>query len=189
MPYYKLIYDYENDDNYVNCDTADIGGYSEYITTEGQVIEQWNPVLFEYSSSEGAVLTDYLANVHRWLAVSSAFKQLTKELINDEVQYLPINLLDRDTKSDVGTYYVANIIEVVDALDLENSKYDVFELDDEKIFMVEKYALKGKEIIGKHIFRLKGDTVPIFVSDTIKKIIEENELVGFRFLEVAVTME
>ena len=69
---------------------------------------------------------------------------------------------------------------------MENSKYDVFELDDEKIISVEKYALKSSEIVDKHIFRLKDDTIPIFVSETLKKVIEDNDFIGFEFLEVDV---
>ena len=75
---------------------------------------------------------------------------------------------------------------VIDALDLDNSKYDVFELDDEKIISVEKYALKSSEIVNRHIFRLKDDTIPIFISETLKKVIEDNDFTGFEFLEVDV---
>lgn len=56
----------------------------------------------------------------------------------------------------------------------------------EKIVFVEKYALKSSEIVNKHIFRLKNDTIPIFVSETLKKIIEDNKFTGFEFLEVDV---
>ena len=75
---------------------------------------------------------------------------------------------------------------LIDAVDLNNSKYDVFELDGEKIVFVEKYALKSSEIVNKHIFRLKNDTIPIFVSETLKKIIGDNKFTGFEFLEVDV---
>ena len=54
---------------------------------------------------------------------------------------------------------------VIDTLDLDNSKYDVFELDDEKIISVEKYALKSSKIVNRHIFRLKDETIPIFISE------------------------
>ena len=41
MRYYKLIYDYEQDDNYVNCDVASIDNMNEYITISGKEIKQW----------------------------------------------------------------------------------------------------------------------------------------------------
>lgn len=186
MRYYKLIYDYEKDDNYVNCDSASIGSMDEYITISGKKIDCWEDVVFEYDSAEGNLLTDYLANLYRWLVVSDKFCQLTQSVIEKQVQYLPVKVVDRYSNSEIDSYLVANIITVIDALDLENSKYDVFELDDEKIISVEKYALKSSKIIGKHIFRLKDDSIPVFVSETLKKVIEDNEFIGFQFLEVDV---
>ena len=56
MRYYKLIYDYEQDDNYVNCDAASIGNMNEYITIRGEEIKQWGEVVFEYDSTEGNVV-------------------------------------------------------------------------------------------------------------------------------------
>ena len=95
MRYYKLIYDYEQDDNYANCDVADIGNMNEYITIGGKEIEQWGEVVFEYDSTEGDVLTDYLSNLHRWFVVSENFCKQTQETIESQVQYLPI----KDRKS------------------------------------------------------------------------------------------
>ena len=186
MRYYKLIYDYEKDDNYVNCDTAKIGNMNEYITISGKEIKQWDEVVFEYDSAEGNILTDYLANLYRWFIVSDNFCKKTQTIIGNQVQYLPVKVLDRSTRLEVDSYFVANIVTVIDALDLEKSKYDIFELDDEKIISVEKYALKSNEIINKHIFRLKDDTIPIFVSEALKKVIEDNDFIGFEFLEVDV---
>lgn len=186
MRYYKLIYDYEQDDNYVNCDVASIGNMNEYITISGEEIKQWDEVVFEYDSKEGNVLTDYLANLYRWFIVSENFSNKTQKILESQVQFLPIKVIDRFSGIQVNSYFAANIVTVIDALDLDNSKYDVFELDDEKIISVEKYALKSSEIVNSHIFRLKNDTIPIFISETLKKVIEDNEFTGFEFLEVDV---
>ena len=184
MRYYKLIYDYEQDDNYANCDVASIGNMDEYITISGKEIKQWGRVVFEYDSTEGNVLTDYLANPHRWFVVSENFCNKTQKILENQVQFLPVKVIDRFSGIEVDSYFVANIVTVIDALDLDNSKYDVFELDDEKIISVEKYALKSSEIVNRHIFRLKDDTIPIFISETLKKVIEDNDFTGFEFLEV-----
>ena len=133
MRYYKLIYDYEQDDNYANCDVASIGNMDEYITISGKEIKQWGRVVFEYDSTEGNVLTDYLANPHRWFVVSENFCNKTQKILENQVQFLPVKVIDRFSGIEVDSYFVANIVTVIDALDLDNSKYDVFELDDEKI--------------------------------------------------------
>lgn len=186
MQYYKLMYDYEKDNEYVFSDIANIGTMNEYITISGKRIEHWENVIFEYDSAQGNILTDYLANLYRWLVVSDKFRQVTEDVLENQVQYLPVKLKDRLTNYVVDSYSVANIITLIDALDLQKSKYDIFELDDKKIISVEKYALKRDKILDKHIFRLKDDEIPVFVSETLKKVIEDNGLIGFEFLQVDV---
>ena len=187
MKYYKLIYDYENDDNYINCNVGDIVGMNEYITSNGMLIKDWNLPIFRYDSIEGNIMSDYVANVYRWLIVSDAFYTVVdNSALSMNIQYLPVKIIDTISNAETEMYKAANILDLVDALDLENSKYDIFELDDEKIISVEKYSLKASAIQGLDVFRLKGDTIPVFVSEQMKKLIEENGLKGFAFLEVAV---
>lgn len=133
MRYYKLIYDYEKDDNFVNCDSAYIGTMDEYITVSGKEIKEWEKVVFEYDSTEGNILTDYLANLYRWPIVSDDFCKAIQGFTENQVQYLPVKVMDKNTKLETDSYFVMNIMNIIDAIDLENSKYDVFELDDEKI--------------------------------------------------------
>lgn len=187
MKYYKMIYDYEKDDNYVNCSIGIIDNMSEYITSNGSYIEEWKVPVFKYDSTEGEVMSDYIANAHRWLIVSNTFsKYINETTVKSRIQYLPVKIIDMFGNEEKESYKVANLLDVVDALDLEHSTYDVFELEDEKIISVEKYALKAREVGESDIFRLKDDTIPIFVSEKVKKIIEENALSGFAFLEVDV---
>ena len=58
----------------------------EYITSNGKKIDEWNNVVFVYNSNEGNILTDYLANIYRWLVMSSGFIKLTKKVIENQVQ-------------------------------------------------------------------------------------------------------
>lgn len=186
MRYFKLIYDYENDDNYVNCNIGNIGDIDEYITINGKKINEWKKIAFEYNSSEGYILTDFIANLYRWLIVSKKFVNVSNNLIKEQVQYLPVKIIDKIANIENNSYFVANIVTILDALDMKKSKYDIFEVDTNKIISVEKYVLIEDKIVNKHIFRLKNDLIPIFVSEKIKQIIEDNKLLGFAFLEVDV---
>jgi len=187
MKYYKLMYDYENDSKYIGCMPNNMYGIGEYDVTDGKMIHNWNcDVSFECNPDEGEVLTDYLANSYRWLIVSQRFRIVTEELISKEVQYLPIKITNMKDNALEETYTVMNVIVTLDALDLANSKYDEFELDDEKIISVERYALQKEKIQNHHIFKFEGDTIPVFVSENVKDIIIKNGLLGFAFLEVKV---
>lgn len=186
MKYFKLLYDYEKDNDYVNCDHAHLGSIDKYVLNRGEIIKQWENIMFEYNSVEGNILTDYIANLYRWLIVSDRFIQLTNDILCNQVQYLPITIRDKQTNKEIDSYRAVNILNVADGLDLEKAIYDYFSLNDQKIISVRKYVLKGNSIKGQHIFRLKDDMIPIFVSENFKKIIEDNMLVGFDFFEVEV---
>ena len=94
MRYYKLLYDYENDDNWVYCKEEKLEGNEKYLVYEGKQIHKWDEVEFKYNSKEGAILSDYIANAHRWLIVSPEFCRLTESVLSSEVQYLPVKLID-----------------------------------------------------------------------------------------------
>lgn len=181
------MYDFEKSDGYVFCDTGDIGSLNKYILSRGEKIDEWKDVVFQYNPDDGTEFTDYLLNVYRWPIVSASFREQTKDLTGGQVQYLPVRITDRATGEEAGPYFAANIINVADALDLDNSDYSIFELDDEKILSIKKHALKGGELEGSHIFRLKGELIPVFVSEPLKEVIEDCNFTGFDFLEVYVS--
>ena len=187
MKYYILSYDYENDDEYIIITADNTAEKYNYDMLKGEKIENWDEnVMFEYSNDDGHIFTDYLASNNRWLVVSEKFRSLMGRIESDSIQYLDIKIRNSETNKINDTYKVANVITILDALDLENSKYDLFELDYEKVLSVEKYALRKNMIGNKNIFKLKDDTIPIFVSEKFKNIVEENSLIGFQFLEVKV---
>ncbi|MDE6887894.1 MAG: hypothetical protein K2P45_04515 [Eubacterium sp.] len=184
MRYYIVAYDYENGDDYIYCHQSELGGIDEYAVTDGVRIDSWKNIVLRYSSKEEDVLSDHLANVHGWPVVSAKFRELTNAFLAEQVQYLPIKVLDVEHGKEIDTYYVVNAVCLIDALDLEHSTYDDITLDDEKVLIVEKYALNRSKIKGEHMFRLKGDTIPLFVSEEVKDVIEDNALTGFTFIEV-----
>jgi len=189
MRYYKLLYDYEHDKHYVGCTAEKTYRISQYDVIKGQTINNWNDdITFVYNPKEGNIPIDFLVNNYRWLIVSDRFQKVMGNNIGNSIQYLPIKIYNKESGTTITSYKVANIVSVIDALDLENSAYDIFEVDEnEKIISIEKYAIKEKEVTGKHIFKLKDEIIPIFVSEKFKNLIEKNKLTGFDFLEVFVT--
>ncbi|MCL2512373.1 MAG: hypothetical protein FWF08_00610 [Oscillospiraceae bacterium] len=193
MKYYKLMYDYEGDDNWVVCNDNDVGGTDYIVMTYGVPFNGWkNDFYFGYDPDDGTNFTDYLDNSKDWLAVSKKFMDLTKGLIKDSVQAFPIKVVNIKDKSENFDYTVLNIVDLVDGLDLENSVYRVIKFppgfnDDHTFNSIIKYAIKGETVGGHHIFRLKDSDAPIFVSETLKDIIQKNNLTGFDFLEIKVS--
>src|SRR5699024_5184349 len=185
MRYFKLILDDSNDsDVVVYCE--DTHGFEQYELKEGGLIENWNEnITFYFNLTDGNGFTDYLANNLGWLTVSRKFKDIIKK-IGGDVQFLPVNVVDFESKSKIDNdeYFVANVLDIVDALNLENSDYSVMDLDGEKIYSVRKYAVSENKINSKNLFKLKGDEIPLFVSETFKQLVEESNITGCEFIEI-----
>lgn len=188
MKYYKLLYDHENDVDFIGCLSEELYGVDQYDVEQGKCISHWDErITLSYNPNEGKISTDYLANDLGWLLVSYKFKKLLEDSQISGIQYLPINVKNKIDNKELKGYFVANIYNFIDALDFENSKYDLFDIDEnEKMLAVEKYALKRDKVKDFDIFKITEDNIPNFVSEKLKKLIESNNLTGFKFLEVKV---
>ncbi len=185
MKYYKLIYDFENDDDYVILKSNSEIDYYDKKISNGEYISNWDETFtFVYNEDEGEILTDYLAANNGWIVVSDKFCDIMCELFGSDVQLLNVIVSNENTKEKYKRYKVLNVIKHLNALDLDNSIFDLFEIDNEKILSVEKYVLKEAVVNSNHIFKLCDETVPVFVSEKVKQLIEINHLKGFEFLEV-----
>ncbi|GAC43584.1 imm11 family protein [Paenibacillus popilliae] len=183
MKYYKLILDGRNENDVV-CHCKDTHGFEQYDLKEGKLIENWNDnITFYFNPQDGNRCTDYLANNLGWFIVSKKVKDIIN-ILGEDVQYLPVNVVDFESNSRIEEYFVANVLEVVDALNLEISDYSVMDLDGEKIYSVRKYAFSEDKINNKNLFKLKGDEIPLFVSETFKQSVEESNITGCDFLEI-----
>ncbi|MFJ5763660.1 imm11 family protein [Neobacillus sp. NPDC093182] len=184
MRYYKLLLDESVQDDIV-CYCEDNLGFEQYHLNEGKFIYNWDGNLtFIFNPDEGARETDYLANDLSWFIVSSNLKRLLQGLGNNEIQYLPVRVVNLRKKALITEYFVANVLGVIEALNLENSDYGVIELDDEKVYSIRKYALNQNVIRNHHIFKIKGFEIPTFVSEVFKDAVLKNEITGCDFLEV-----
>lgn len=188
MKYFKLLYDYENDTDSVLGIAKEMDGIDQYDLKKGCYIEKWNPNLtFCYDSNEGDVFTDYLGNNLAWFVISNRLKVLFETIGCEKIQYLPVKIYNINDNSVTDDYYVANIFNIQDALDLENSKYDEWIIDDtSKMLSIECHALKEDKLRGIHILKLQADPFPIFVSEKVKSAIKKHGITGCDFLEVKV---
>jgi len=185
MRFYKLLMD-DSGDRDVVAYCIDTKGFEQYELSEGKYIRNWNSeITFYFDPKEGERLTDYLANNSGWFIVSERLKAILEE-VDDGIQYLPINVVNKGENKILKGFSVANILNVVDALNLENSDYSMFELDGESIYSIKKYALCKEAIQSKHIIKLKGDEIPIFMPEELRELIEKNNITGCNFLEVKV---
>lgn len=184
MRYYKMEIDMERIGDVI-CHSPSVSEMNRYC--RGQP-EEPLPVgfCFAYRLQEGHVLTDWLANDKGWLLISEAFRQHVLDVVNTEVQLLPVDVVCEDDNS-VHRYYVVNVLALAEALCLSGSDYSTFQVPGrrEPFYSVRKYCLSASAIGGYDLFKLTGDQViPWFCSEKVKRLCEKTGLTGMAFVEV-----
>jgi len=185
MNYFTLQYDmkkYENSG--VMAYHNKVYDFNMYDVTSGSYINNWDKIVtFTFSESDVSELTDYICNDFGWIIVSDNFKKAFENEGMTGIQFLQVSVVNKDNDMEVGIYYVANIINLIAAVDMEKSEY--FELAPDRYSFV-SFVLKEETIRDFDIFRLKEYDVQAFASERFKKMIKNNKLIGFNFNKVEI---
>jgi len=99
---------------------------------------------------------------------------LTSHISEEDVYFLPQVIYGDD-------YYLLNITGLKECMDLENSTYSTFEngMPDE----ITKLVLEEDKIEAYAIFRIKEKPLHIFVTEKLKKSLEEHNCTGILFMD------
>ena len=156
-------------------------GYFDNIILEPHSIKNWPNVEFYYSSKVSNLESEYLLNVKRWPIVHiRVMEEFNKKGIKG-LQYFPVKLIDVVTQSVNTNYVLMYVVNFIDAFDMEKSKYKYNAKYDFYTF-VPKETYLNKSVCLKHdIFRCSKSVASIYVSERIKRIVEENHWIGFAF--------
>ena len=80
-------------------------------------------------------------------------------------------------------YVLMYVVNFIDAFDMEKSKYKYNEKYDFYTFTPKETYLNKRICLGYDIFRCLKSVSSIYVSEQIKKIVENNHWIGFAFYE------
>ena len=143
MKYFKMMYDYNSSENYVSCNAGELQGILEYSAIMGNPLKtKWVPPTLPYNEEEGDFFSDYLHNIYGWLIVSSHFVNYTQPYVENCIEYLDV-IITNNNGQKRADYKVANVIDVIDALDLEHSIYDTYYAGEEIKKVIEKHHMTG----------------------------------------------
>ena len=185
MKYYKLSMDTERDNDII-CHCQNDCGIQQNELIVGKVYKKWSDKFeFFYVKEEGDIWTDYLANDKGWFLVSNKLKTIL-DTVETDIQFLQVNIKEKNSEKKKKKYYIANVIKTVDALCLKKSKYFKTEIEDiGTIYTVSKYGIYADRTEHADVFKLSnGQEIPIFVSEKFKKLIEQEKITGISLTEI-----
>lgn len=114
MKYYKLLYDYEHEDNsiFLEIDEKTLS-FDRYEAEKGIESCDWNvDIKVNYDNGNKRVITDYVPNDLSWFIVTDKLKSIIESMKNNKVQYLPIRARSKD-ESEVLDLHLVNICNIV----------------------------------------------------------------------------
>lgn len=117
------------------------------------------------------------------LVVSKELRATFEEVGCDNIEYLPISIIDHRKKLASADYAIANVLHPIDAMDRERSVFDNNALLPTRVSGIEKLVLLEDRIPPHlHLFRLTNAPQFPIVSETLKKAITKKKLGGMRFV-------
>lgn len=179
MKVYKVFNDNKNykcleaitEDEWDNLLKYEFNGYS--------IKDKWIPVAvgLEEDTKKDLMCSDMPNLGKGFLVANKDSLEKIQRLISSEIEVLPL-------ASEKNEYYILNILQVIDCLDLDNSKIKKYKAVDE-ILEIQKYAFIESMLVGKIIFKIKGyETAEVFCTDIFKEYIEDEHITGLIFEEV-----
>ena len=99
------------------------------------------------------------------------------------------NIEELSLMCDFGDYVVINVLDVLDCVDYDSSKFIRFSQQDPnilpRIMRFEEYAFFPERIGNHHIFKIPDESnTHIFVDDVFFNAVKEHNITGFDFIQV-----
>jgi len=183
MRFYEPIYS-ETEDDVVVLRDYDLRGFKYTDLLVGKVIERWDENICLYYEEE-AEWEDYVANPLHWPILSRRFVAVLDRMGVNQIQYFPANIRNKITGREITGYRIANVTELIPALDLEKSDYDLWDAEAGRVRRLRKLVIvKSKVRPGAHLFRLAEDPFSLIVSEELKVALLEEKITGMDFWEM-----
>lgn len=87
-------------------------------------------------------------------------------------------------KNEDNIFYVVNVTDIIDCIDYDQSEIEYFSSSN-RVMDIEKYVFKKEKLKNATIFKLPEFPKGIsYVTENFKKVVEENNIKGFKFKEL-----
>lgn len=183
MEYFKLIYDYKNDDNaiFLTIDESNLTFGRYDVNKKGRL--SIDKILCSVKQKNLSNY-DYLANNLAWLIVSGKAKDIMAKHKIKDVEFIPV--VNCEDNSVIG--YLVHCMNIIDALDEKNSlckrmKYFNYDQEHTRLSVI-KYAIREELVNQYDLFKLNESNIPFFVSKKIKDDFTNEKVKGFDFLKI-----
>lgn len=189
--FYRVWFD-DSDPQAMISDEEDLKGMNEWVVFEGNRIANWPEGVEFYV--EGEHKQDYLfSSLSGWILVSDRVRAALEECNIKGVEYLPVTVKDKTRRFKIGTYWVMNILNAVEAINWQATRWmnpKTIDQDPYPALNILTEVLEEQAIENLDVFLLsvRGDiTTRTYVSSRFKSCLQHALAhSGFKFVPVSV---
>lgn len=140
------------------------------------------PYVFTYDDPAGNPVPDFFKGKN---IMSMKMLNVLKGCGVENIQVLPLTLIDKNSKRKREDYIVFNIIGLVSCAGQGESNFSPFDGGD----FYQKRVINAEGVKGLSIFRVKESTINIIVSEDVAKALDVSEIRGIILTSVADIVE
>jgi hypothetical protein len=124
----------------------------------------------ESGEFRGSIIEGFLTLYHKSLK-----KALTEQGV-DNIDYFPVQLHDQNTEKMDGSYFLANILGLIDCVDMGKSKVKMWKSGNG--FRFESMVIDESKTRGLKIFRLKDDPTKVIINEQLKQYFDSVDVLS-----------
>ena len=125
--------------------------------------------------SQSKPVPDFLGNTYKPV-VSEKIKNILLDLNDkDFYQFIPCEIDNRKKN-----YWVLNIKQNIECFDWNNSKYRTYSSNPNVIAEINIISMNVEKIGPRNLFRMSEFNIPLFISDYLIEIFEEEKVTGYK---------
>ncbi len=141
-------------------------------------------MVFDIDYPEGIKLYDFVPALDSVLVVSSKVQDLLNRLKLENMEFLPLTLLDHKGKVASKDYSILNVIGSLEFIDMSKSDYDEDPLDEGQIARMKNLVINESKVPeSAKIFRAKTMMDQFFIHDDVKIAFEEAGIKGYSLFD------
>lgn len=158
----------------------------EWRITEGRRMDDRYPddVQFRMGSHyPGLVVPDVICNLCDYWMISGRLKDVIESEVPSNVEYLPFTLVNHKGRTVDGSFFIANVTDVIDCVDLQRTEYVESRLEPGTFMWLKKLEIDESRLTGtEHVFRIAQMPHLIIVSARCREVFAEHEVTGGRYI-------
>ncbi len=133
---------------------------------------------------EDLLLEDFLWNSNGVLVVSERARELLAAHVEEELEFLPVKIINHKGREEGAPYFLANVLNYQDCIDESESKVRVNKINPARFSSIHKLVVDEEKLEGApQLFRLKKYPPLALFRRTLAQTVSDKGLTGLLFVE------